>query len=378
MRRHFMRFVRIVLIIAIQMIFAGMFSITKKQNTLDEIELMDGRIGLKQIREWGGEKELDINKMFYEPMDIACDKNGNVYVLEKTKILAFDKEANFIKKLGGPGQGPGEFLGASHLDIDTNNTMAIYDSDNRRIQIISLNGDILGNIPLTMWQASPIMVTNNKEIVMYNTMLTTKISSLWQFYNYQGKLVRESGIRLGGKSAIENNSRYQFNIADDNSDNIYAAAVYQPIIYVYSKSGEMNTEISYELPFKVPEIKTVRKPGGEFVEREMACRGIAVDLKRRIFILCFRKIRGIEERKIGMSYMSSNKNGSNLNTGRVKPNVDSSSTDLFQILIFNESGKITSSNKMDIYADKIRIFNNHLYVIDSYVNMNIHEYIISN
>ncbi len=365
-------FVLITSVFIIRIAFASNLRIEKIQNTLAEIEHLDGRIGLNHIREWGGEKETDINKMFYSPMDITSDTNENIYVLEKTKILVFNRERNFIKKIGGPGQGPGEFLGATYIMIDSDNTLIVYDSDNRRIQLLNSDRNILENIPLETWNASPITLNKRKEFVMYNTSPIKETTSLWQIFNYKGKLLKQLGVREGADSTLENSRKYAFNILSDNECRIFGAAVFQPIIKVYSYLGELEKEISYELPFRVPEIKAYKRLGREYIDCEMVCRGIAVDRKNNIFVLTSRRMRNTEEEKIGMSYTGYEK------LDIFTPHVNNLNTDLFQILIFDASGKIISSNRLNIYANKIRIFNDHLFIIDSYVNMNIHEYLISN
>ncbi len=352
--------------------------ILKKHNTLAEIDRAAGKIEMKLVREWGGENETDPKKMLYEPKDVACDRDGNYYLLEGLKILVFDKHGKFIKQIGGPGLGPGEFLGAVYIDIDSGRNLAVYDSINQRIQILKSDGSILGNVSLSMYQSGPFLLTNRSEILLANTAKTTATSVLWQYYNFMGELVRETGSRLSAKSALITNSRYAYKIAKDNADKIFAAAVYQPLISVYSGSGQVDEEISYELPFTVPELKPFIREGQEFIDKEMICQGIAVDSKMRILVLTHRRIMALEERKIGMSIAVMGGTGGGISRTPVKSNVDPSISDLYQILVFDASGKIVSSNKLDFYANQIRIFGNRLFLIDSYINMNVREYLLTN
>ena len=45
------------------------------------------------------------------PYDIACDNEGNVYVLERSEsvVKVFDKSGKYLRTIGRRGQGPGEF-----------------------------------------------------------------------------------------------------------------------------------------------------------------------------------------------------------------------------------------------------------------------------
>ena len=348
--------------------------IQRVQNSLKEIQSAEGRLALTLVREWGGDNEVDENKFFFEPKDIAFNREGQIYVLEATRIKVFDESGKYLKTLGTAGQGPGELLGACILEIDSENNLLVFDADNRRIQVMSPEGRVQGGFPLKMEQSGPMLVMQKKEILMCNRTKTKESSTLWQYFNFQGRLLRENGERKGSSSALENKYRYEFFVALDKSENIYAAATYRPLIQKYSPAGEIQVEITYEAPFEVPEIKAVRRPQGEFVDRETVCRGIDIDAAGRAFLLTLTRPMALEERKVGMSFMFSSYDGKSANTGRLKANIDPSRSDLFQILVFDPVGKIIASKKLNTYVNRIRIYKDRLFLIDSYINMKIFEY----
>lgn len=350
------------------------FDIQKVHNSLREIQSAEGRLGLTLVREWGGDNEVDENKFFFEPKDIAVNREGQIHILEATRIKVFDESGKFLKILGSAGQGPGEMLGACILEIDSENNLLVFDADNRRIQVMSPEGRVHGGFPLRMEQSGPMLVIQKNEILMCNRTMTKEPSTLWQYFNYQGRLLRESGERKGATSAMENQYRYEFVVALDKHDNIYAAAAYLPLIKKHSRAGEIQAEITYEAPFEVPEIKAVRRPQGEFVDRETVCRGIDIDAAGRAFLLTLTRPMALEERKVGMSFMFSSYDGKSANTGRLKAKVDSSRSDLFQILVFDPVGKIIASKKLNTYANRIKIHKDRLFLVDSYINMKILEY----
>jgi hypothetical protein len=351
--------------------------IKRVHNSLKEIQGTEGRLAITLVREWGGDNEVDENKFFFEPKDIAFNREGQIYILEATKIKVFDESGKYLKTLGSAGQGPGELLGAYILEIDSENNLLVFDADNRRIQIMNPDGHDQGAFPLKMEQSGPKLVTQKKEILMCNRTLTKEPSPLWQYFNYQGRLLRESGERKGSSSALENKYRYEFFVALDKSENIYGAAAYRPLIQKYSPAGEILEEITYEPSFEVPEIKAVRRPQGEFVDRETVCCGIDIDAQGRAFLLTLTRLRVLEERKIGMSFMFSSYDGKSAYSGREKAKVDPTRSDLFQILAFDPAGKIIASKKLNTYVNKIRIHNDRLFLIDSYISMKILEYKIS-
>lgn len=367
-------FILIILLIGFLFFHQKISDIQRVQNSLKEIQSAEGRLALTLVREWGGDNEVDENKFFFEPRDIAVNREGQIYILEATRIKVFDESRKYLKTLGTAGQGPGELLGACILEIDSENNLLVFDADNRRIQMMSHEGRVHGGFPLRMEQSSPMLVMQKNEILMCNRTKTKEPSTLWQYFNYQGRLLRESGERKGAPSALENQYRYEFVVALDKHDNIYAAAAYLPLIQKYSRAGEIQAEITYETPFEVPEIKAVRRPQGEFVDRETVCRGIDIDAAGRVFLLTLTRLMALEERKVGMSFMFSSYDGKSANTGRLKAKVDPSRSDLFQILVFNSSGKILASKKLNTYVNKMKISKDRLFLIDSYINMKILEY----
>jgi len=61
----------------------------------------------------------------------------------------------------------------------------------------------------------------------------------------------------------------------------------------------------------------------------------------------------------------------------VEYNVDPLNTDLCQILVLENSGKILASKKINVHANNIRVHNDRLFLIDTYINMKIYEFKIS-
>ena len=39
---------------------------------------------------------------------------------------------------------------------------------------------------------------------------------------------------------------------------------------------------------------------------------------------------------------------------------------LFRLIVFNDSGELVASNKLNVFCDQISIYKNHLYVLDTY------------
>jgi DNA-binding beta-propeller fold protein YncE len=89
---------------------------------------------------------------FSSPSDVVVGRNGDIFVADghgegtNERIMKFDRNGNFIKAWGKPGNGPcgaGEFSSLHALAIDSQGRLFIGDRDNNRIQIYDQDGAYL-------------------------------------------------------------------------------------------------------------------------------------------------------------------------------------------------------------------------------------------
>lgn len=83
---------------------------------------------------------------FIYPVGISCDTNGNIYVSEygeSDRIQVFTANGEFLRSWGKYGTAPGEFMRPSGIDVGPDNTLYVADAVNHRIQVFSLEGDLL-------------------------------------------------------------------------------------------------------------------------------------------------------------------------------------------------------------------------------------------
>jgi DNA-binding beta-propeller fold protein YncE len=85
---------------------------------------------------------------FLHAHGIAVDSSGNVYVsdAEKCNVQKFDSEGNFIKMWGTKGTGPGQFLQPESIAVDSKDNVFVADYADQRIQKFDSNGKFI-----TMW-----------------------------------------------------------------------------------------------------------------------------------------------------------------------------------------------------------------------------------
>ena len=98
-----------------------------------------------------GQIEGDENYMFGTGISFTTDKNGNFYVTDydKSSILKYSPEGNYLLSIGRKGQGPGEFQSMSVARFDKDGFLYVTDSSNRRISFFNKDGEFLRQIPLS-------------------------------------------------------------------------------------------------------------------------------------------------------------------------------------------------------------------------------------
>jgi len=122
---------------------------------------------LKKVLEIGSEDREDY--IFYQIGPMAVDKNGNIYAAEgETQVIRkYDKAGKFVKKTGGKGQGPLEFMLIASLAIQ-DERLLVYDLDNKRLSLYDLD---LNPIRQGSMSGVGIQVLANKDYYIANSMV---------------------------------------------------------------------------------------------------------------------------------------------------------------------------------------------------------------
>ncbi len=370
------RFIALIMAIVLSALFLESNGQKQLQNTLEEIVSCEGKLKLTLMREWGGLEPKDQAQLFHEPSDIEVGQDGLIYILDagNKRIQVFDNTTRFIRTIGREGKGPGEFIYPVDIAIDNQNNLVISESMNR-IQILDSEGVYINGFNLTETFAGNIDVSQEQKLVLYNGG-RSKIDSLFLIYDYEGNNVGKIGEPEEEKNPMLRSLKYINHFALDNQGNLCLGFRSRAVAEKYSKNGELIWQTSYELPFKVPEVKIQRTSQGISTEAEMVSAGITVDDRGRIYLATLTRKKNEEERKVGIKMAMMSGDGSY--SQRTMPHsIESPRTDLFQLLVFDDSGRIIASEKLDIFCDKIKVHDDRLFVIDSYVAAKIYEYKIS-
>jgi len=92
-----------------------------------------------------GVEEGDENYMFGSLVVMNTDDEGNFYVTDGDRNTAkkYDSNGKFLRSIGRPGQGPGEFQNISEVRFNIEGNIYLNDVKNHRISFLSKDGNYL-------------------------------------------------------------------------------------------------------------------------------------------------------------------------------------------------------------------------------------------
>ena len=103
----------------------------------------DGRVLLRL----GNRDKPAFQAPFNHPADAAVSSTGDIFVSDgygNSRVHRFSAEGEFILSWGTPGAGPTQFTTPHSVWVDKDDRVLVSDRENNRIQIFSLEGDLLG------------------------------------------------------------------------------------------------------------------------------------------------------------------------------------------------------------------------------------------
>jgi hypothetical protein len=97
---------------------------------------------------------------FKNPIGIACNENGDVYVADTgnnrvERLYYKDKKLKFLRSIGGQGTGDGEFNRPTNVAVDSTGKLYVSDTGNNRVQIFGPSGGFLRVFDQTKGVSNP-------------------------------------------------------------------------------------------------------------------------------------------------------------------------------------------------------------------------------
>src|SRR5579872_2970713 len=92
-----------------------------------------------------------VDGMFRQVTDVAWDAAGNTYISDgyvNSRIAKVDKDGNWLKSWGEPGDKAGQFNTPHSIAVDAQGNVYVADRGNRRIQVFDGDGKFLRQITI--------------------------------------------------------------------------------------------------------------------------------------------------------------------------------------------------------------------------------------
>src|SRR5438045_3150131 len=87
--------------------------------------------------------------LFRQVTDVAWDSGGNTYISDgyiNSRVAKVDKDGNWLKSWGEPGNKPGQFDTPHSIAIDAEDNIYVADRGNHRIQVFDRDGKFLRQV----------------------------------------------------------------------------------------------------------------------------------------------------------------------------------------------------------------------------------------
>src|SRR5947207_5530307 len=94
-----------------------------------------------------------VDGMFRQVTDVAWDAAGNTYISDgyvNARIAKVDKDGNWLKSWGEPGDKPGQFNTPHSIAVDAQGNVYVADRGNRRIQVFEGEGKVLRQMTIDL------------------------------------------------------------------------------------------------------------------------------------------------------------------------------------------------------------------------------------
>ena len=222
-----------------------------------------------------------LNEGLNKPTTIKINQlSSELYVLDNGNncIYSFSNQGIFLKRIGRPGQGPGDLLGPRFFDIDNSGNIYVYESKNMRISILNNNGKYIGGFRLRWNTQLPFSLNANQEIVMNspnNGFYITEYSPDGEIKNTIGEIPNLNKKIPGVNKLFAEGWPFVIN------GNYYIFLQHMTIAKIYDKYGNFMEvkEIDFIpelnlLGYIPPEKHTLLGPGGvtKFLYESIICR----------------------------------------------------------------------------------------------------------
>ncbi|UCE22916.1 MAG: 6-bladed beta-propeller [Candidatus Aminicenantes bacterium] len=320
-----------------------------------------------------GVKEGDENYMFGNQVFVNADDDGNIYVTDQDRntVKKYDSNGNFLRSIGRPGQGPGEFQDMSEVRFTSDGNIYLNDVKTQRLSYFSKEGNYLKAVKFpTMFER---VVINSKRFYVARSVDNVELGKgkKWDYFyglfdeslNLKAEFLRlpqekdvnknnskDSVAQVLADSLSERAFQPSVNYVLDKNDLIYFGYPENYEIKVYSSAGKLRKIIQRD--FKPSEISKWHKEYFKNSQSELFMSKIPANEEEKVFDL-------VEYPK----YMPAYEKFILMESGWIFVIVDSVRDGSTLVDIFNKDGEYLAQFETDVPTDWLFFNNGKAYAV---------------
>ena len=193
------------------------------------------------------------------------DSTLYIFDFSQSRIVQLTNEGQYIRSVGGPGSGPGEFMGPNPHFIRSANLIYIPDTYGLRLQIFDLNCKHLRTINNLNLEGGLFAIGPNGSLLSSPTQSVPQVLFMILMHDSLGQPIKKIGaVHPNDDILFENNIRNHYLIlANESTKFIWCLFRYSPVIRKYDYDGNFLEQIY----FKSAALEKAIKDGKDYIKK---------------------------------------------------------------------------------------------------------------
>jgi hypothetical protein len=332
------------------------------------------KVALEFVRKIGDLNTADERYQLYRPADVAVDAEGNILILDSGnyQVKKFDNSGRYLSSFGKKGSGPGEFLGATKLDVCPDGDILINDLAIRVVNVFNSSGRFSRRFSIEGLSPTQVLALRSGEIAVFHVSTSPsenkgQTPSLISVFDKDGTILRKFAAARFYEDVPTNFWCNSAAIARDDNDAIYVNFESQNRIEKYSAEGHLLFKVDRLLGY--PETVAIGKEVHVYDEGPLVAvsfnifsAGIQIDHEGRIWSGTLKRQKDRENKK---------------NSGQARR--EGGRPENYMLEIYDNNGILLERLQREFYhGQRFRIAGDRFFLVDRDVEMSVFEYKIVN
>ena len=261
--------------------------------------------------------------------------------------------------------------------VGSKGQMYVTDRATNRLKMLSPQGDELENLSLKR-VTGEIELLNSGEFVLSKGLFFNEASlpGLILIVDKSGTTLRTAGRQELSEDWDEYRYFNRTSFAVDRAKNIFVAYATRNRIEKYNSEGTLDLVMDRPLNFEISkEIAKIKRRVGpremELPQLNFVSKALAIDDKDRVWVLSYDRQLTFEEQPVIIHFAGE---GAGLEGTTTLKAGESVQTDAFVFHVFGKTGEFLGKIPLNHFADRVRIFRDRLYILETNNEMCVYEY----